>query len=230
MATTFEATVAEEAARLAALLDKNAPAPRAPVSLRDSDPPALRAFWRAVGWNARWPQRFRLHHPDVEQSARELPRLLAQLAEESPASPALKPAGLPSAFRIADVDRDGLGFVLTNEDQPERRDDPGLVLVIFETGRTSAVRIPYLNWCGDELIAVSLAGWFQELVAPSELPAAPGQTPFPTLSPTTRLLAPDVWLMPADAEARPGAPRLVAFANPADFARTIGRPPKGTGR
>jgi len=219
---TFEATVAEEAERLAALLARNAPDPRAPVNLPDRDPPAVRAFWRAIGWNARWPRRFRLHHPDAEQSARELPRLLEQLAEESPASPALKPGGLPQAFRIADVDRDGIGFVLTNEDPPPR-DDPALVLVIFETGQTPAVPISYLTWCADELVAVALEGWFQELVPAAALPPAPAEAPFPTLSPTTRLLASDVWLMPADAYARPGADRLVAFASRDDFTRVVRR-------
>lgn len=223
---SFEARVAEEAERLGALLAKNAPAPRAPVDLPARDPPALGAFWRAVGWNARWPQRFRLHHPDAERSARELPRLLERLAAESPVSPALKPGGLPKAFRIADVDRDGIGFVLTDEDDPQRRNDPGLVLVVFETGQVSAVPISYLNWCAGELIAVAFAGWFQELVAPADLPGAAAETPFPALSPTTRLLAPDVWLMPADACAGPDAPRLVAFARAEDFTRAIGRPPR----
>ncbi|HXU63803.1 MAG TPA: hypothetical protein VN962_19025 [Polyangia bacterium] len=222
---TFENQVADEAARLAALLDRNAPDPRAPLNMPDSDPPAVRAFWRAIGWNAGWPRRFRLHHPDPAQSARELPRLLAQLADECPASPALKPGGLPKAFRIADVDHDGIGFVLTNEDQPQRPGDPALVLVIFETGQTSPVPISYLNWCGDELVAVSFAGWFQELVAPADLPAAAAETPFPTLSPTTRVLGPDVWLLPADAYARPTAPRLVTFANAEDFTRVLGRSP-----
>ena len=223
----FEAAVRGESERLAALVVKNAPGARGePLSLPESDPPALRAFWRAVGWNDQWPRRFRLHHPDIERSGRERPQLLAQLREESPGSPALAPGGLPEVARLADVDNDGIGFVLTNEDDPRRRDNPPMSVVIFDTGETSAVPTSYLNWCADELIGIALSGWFREFVAEPELPASPTEAPFPTLSPTTRILAPDVWLLPADGYAPPSAKRKVAFARPEDFTAIFKRPPR----
>jgi hypothetical protein len=227
---TFDATIAGEAQRLAALLTRNVPGAREPVSLPDSDPPAVRAFWTAVGWNPKWPREFRLHHPDAQKAARELPRLLEQLAEESPDSPALEPGGLPRAFRIADVDRDGVGFILTDEDDPQRRGDPRLVGVVFDTGEKFEPPISYLSWCADELLAVAFAGWFQEHVPAADVPAAAVETPFPVLSPTTRVLAPEVWLLPADPYAPPSGERLVAFAAAGDFTRAVGRPPRQFGR
>ncbi len=223
----FEAAVNGEAERLAALVAKNAPEARGePLSLPESDPPALRAFWRMVGWNDQWPRRFRLHHPDVGRSARELPTLLEQLADESPDSPALAPGGLPKVCRLADVDNDGIGFVLTNEDDAQRRDDPPMTVVIFDTGEKSPVPTSYLGWCTDELIGIAFSSWFQEFVSHAEIPASATETPFPTLSPTTRILAPDVWLMPADGYAAPTDDRSVAFARPEDFAAIFKRPPK----
>jgi hypothetical protein len=223
----FVAAVAGESGRLAELVAKNAPGSRGePVNLSGSDPPALQAFWRAVGWNDQWPRRFRLHHPDADRSARELPQLLQQLAGESPGSPALAPGGLPKACRLADVDRDGIGFVLTNEDDPQRRDDPPMAVVIFDTGETSPVPTSYLSWCADELIAIAFSDWFQEFVAPAEIPASAAEPPFRTLSPTTRILAPDVWLLPADGYAPPTADRSVAFASPENFTAFFKRPPR----
>jgi hypothetical protein len=223
----FEAAVAAEAERLAALVGKNAPQDRGePLILPETDPPALRAFWRAVGWNDRWPRRFRLHHPDIAHSGLDLPQLLEQLGDESPDSPALVPGGLPKIARLADVDNDGIGFVLTNEDDPRRRDDPPMTVVIFDTGETSPVPTSYLNWCADELVGIAFTGWFQESVAPAEIPTSPTEAPFPTLSPTIRILAPDVWLLPADGYASPSDNRSVAYARPEDFTAIFKRPPK----
>jgi hypothetical protein len=223
----FVAAVAGESGRLAELVAKNAPGSRGePVNLSGSDPPALRAFWRAVGWNDQWPRRFRLYHPDADKSARELPQLLQQLAGESPGSPALAPGGLPKASRLADVDRDGIGFVLTNEDDLQQRDDPPMTIVILDTGETSPVPTTYLRWCADEVIAIAFSDWFQEFVAVVEIPASSAETPFPTLSPTTRILARDVWLLPADGYAPSTADRSVAFASPEDFTAFFKRPPK----
>ena len=184
----------------------------------------MRTFWRAIGWNAKWPQRFRLHHPDLQLSARKLPRLLSQLEEESPTSPALKPGGLPKVCRLADIDRDGIGFIVTNEDDPQRRDDPPMIVVIFDTGETSLAPTSYLTWCANELIAIAFSGWFQEPVAPAEIPPG-GDVPFSTLSPTARQLGPDVWLLPADAYAGPNAKRRAAFTTPEAFASVFNRPP-----
>lgn len=225
----FEAAVAVEAARLAALLDRNVPAPREPVDLPQGDPPAVRAFWRAIGWNARWPQQFRLNHPARDRSQAELARLLQQLVEESPGSPALKRGGLPEIFRLVDVDRDGVGFVVTDEDAPRPDGDPSLVGVVFDTGATFVPATSYLAWCMDELIALSFTGWFQEVVAPSQIAGAPAEKPFPVLSPTTRLLAPEVWLLPAERGAPASAERRVAFADEEAFARLFGRLPRRSG-
>lgn len=227
----FEAAVAGEAERLAALVGKNAPSSRGePLSLPESDPPAVRAFWRAVGWNAVWPRRFRLHHPDPEKTALELPQLLEQLADESPGSPALAPGGLPKRCRLADVDNDGIGFVLTNEDDPQRRDDPPLTVVIFDNGKTEQMPTSYLSWCADELIRVAFSGWFKEFVPVAQIPESATEAPFPTLSPTTRILAtqltPDIWLLPADGYAAPTADRTVAFARPEDFTTLFNRAPR----
>jgi hypothetical protein len=223
----FVAAVAGEAERLAALIDRNVAALRgAPLSLPESDPPAVRAFWTRVGWNDQWARRFRLHHPDVEKAVRELPQLLDQLTNESPGSPALAPGGLPKRCRLADVDNDGIGFVLTNEDDAQQREDPPLTLVIFDSGKTSTMPTSYLRWCADELIGVACSGWLKEFVAVAQIPASATEAPFPTLSPTTRALAPDVWLLPADGYAGPADDRTVAFARPEDFATLFKRAPK----
>ena len=223
----FEAAVAAEAERLSALVGKNAPSSRGgPLSLPESDPPALRAFWRAVGWNDAWARGYRMHHPDLEKTARELPQLLEQLADESPGSPALAPGGLPKHCRLADVDNDGIGFVLTNEDDPQRRDDPPLTVVIFDNGKTEKMPTSYLSWCADELIAVAFSGWFKEFVAVGQIPTSTTRAPFPVLSPTTAILAPDIWLLPADGYASPTDDRTIAFARPEDFTTLFKRAPK----
>ena len=103
---------------------------------------------------------------------------MSQLDEESPTSPALKPGGLPKVCRLADIDRDGIGFIVTNEDDPQRRDDPPMIVVIFDTGEASPVPISYLTWCANELIAVAFSGWLREPVTPAEIPSS-GDVPVP---------------------------------------------------
>ena len=186
--------VAGEATRLRRLLGERLPdyeRAAVAVELADDDPPAIRAFWAATGWYEPFAD-FRLHRPEAELARTVVPALLAEHGA----------AGdwLPKRYRLVDVDPDGFGFRITDEDR--RPDDPPVLGVSFDPGAdlVEQEHPRYLVWCANAMLAAAHDSWHRSGLKPGELSrVARGEVPFHALSPVTRCLDEDLWAVPAHA-------------------------------
>jgi hypothetical protein len=185
-------SVAVEAARLCRLLGERLPGYRRDaVQLTEDDPPTVRAFWAATGWYEPFAE-FGLHRPERALARSAVPALLAGHGADGD--------WLPSRYRLVDVDPDGLGFRMTDEDRCP--DDPPLLAVSFDAGvdLVEQEHPRYLVWCANAMLAAAHNSWHRTGLAPDELGRVErAEAPFPTLSPVTRKLSDDVWLVPASA-------------------------------
>src|SRR5690606_23094460 len=102
---------------------------------------------------------------------------------------------LPRRYRLVNVDQDGVGFAVTDEDGDPA--DPRVLAVISDTGEVADEHSSYLNFCANQLVRVSFSGWHDLQIGFSSYEfAAAAEAPWPLLSPATRQLAPGVWLVP----------------------------------
>lgn len=157
------------------------------------DPVRIRVFWQQIGWSERWSRRWRLHRPEA---------LLENAPAEAGSAGGVQQA-LPHRFRLVYVDKGGLGFAFTDEDDELTREDPAVWALLFEIGTKVLVGRSYLNWCANELSSVAFVSWCAvtlTLADPGPLFEAAG--PLPTLCPALRRLdgTGEAWLMPWQSE------------------------------
>lgn len=187
---TVVRAVGDEAARLRGVLDERLVGYEAvAVELSCEDPATVRAFWAATGWYRPFTD-FRLHRPETALARAAVPALLAEHGADGD--------WLPERYRLVDVDPDGLGFRITAEDRCP--DDPPVLGVSFDAG-TDLVEQEhprYLVWCANAMLAAAHDSWPRVGLDPAELGRVErAEAPFPTLSPVTRRLDEDLWVVPA---------------------------------
>jgi hypothetical protein len=188
--------VAAEAAALRDLLARQVPAYRrsvGAVSASEGESSLIRAFWSAVGWSPVF-ERCRLAEPEVPAGVAHVRRLLVEYHQGDPTF-TLTEASLPSRFRLAYVDREGIGFAIT--DEREGVADPPMLAVRWDTSTIGPEYPSYLNWCANEVVQRAFEPWYNTLIRFSDMaPFHAADAPFPVLSPATRRLTDELWLTP----------------------------------
>ncbi|OLB80188.1 MAG: hypothetical protein AUI14_07555 [Actinobacteria bacterium 13_2_20CM_2_71_6] len=115
----------------------------AAIDLDDDDPATIRAFWSAVGWHDLFP----LHRPETASTRATVPALLKRYAkdwaydhdDDFPTTT----GDLPTRYRLAEVDGNGLGFAVTDEDQ---RPDNARLVATAPFRRTEYYLAAGLRW------------------------------------------------------------------------------------
>jgi hypothetical protein len=179
-----------------------------PVTLEPEAPERVRAFWETFGWTDELEEDGWLSRPEVPASRETVRELLEEMREDD-----VELQGeLPQRYRLVNVDRDGIGFAVTNEEGDPA--DPPVVAVISDTGAVVPEHSSYLNFCANKLVRKCFLGWHTLRVDFSNYAfAAAAEAPWPLLSPATRRLAPDVWLVPNyELVVEPGPDCHIAYA------------------
>jgi len=226
--TASVSAVRAETARLREFFAQQRPAigrELGPVTLEPEAPERVRVFWETFGWTDDLEKHAALSHPDMASGRAKVQELLAEMREDE-----VELQGeLPQRYRLVNVDRDGIGFAVTNEDGDPT--DPPVVAVISDTGAVVQEHSSYLNYCANQVVFASFAGWptLSVTLSSYELLAA-AEAPWPLLSPATRRLTPDVWLFPRSGlVVAPGRQCGVAFTRLEALTRWLMELPEGLG-
>lgn len=143
-----------------------------------------------------------MHRPESAPAQATAPRLLrgyaqdwAQYRPDEPFPTTVE--DLPKRYRLVDVDHDGLGFSVTNED--ERPDNPPIHIYLSDAadGSNKPGFDSYLVWCATAVAGTAHGSWFHTELSPAETARVDAQAhaPFPTLSPRTRRIADNLWAL-----------------------------------
>lgn len=191
-----------EAESLAAFLRAELPAfarTHRDVTMETDAPTIPAELWKAVGWSEIFAQA-RLAPP--ERNLGEL-KIVARLAEYRSWGDgfALRPEDLPSPRRLVEDDGQGVGFLITDE-QDDGLDAP-VKAVLAQKNRVVTESGSYARWCANEMVSLALSRLYSTWLAPEPADALESLStcPWPLLSPATRRFNADVYAKPPDAMA-----------------------------
>lgn len=166
-----------------------------PLTLEPEAPERVRGFWETFGWTDALARRWSLQRPEASAGRQIVRELLQEMREDE----VELQSELPKRHRLVEVDPSGAGFSVTDEDGGAA--DPRVLGVVSDTGEVAEIHPSYLNFCANELVRASFSGWntLPMTLSSYELVTA-AEAPWSLLSPATRRLAPDLWLVPNHAD------------------------------